>query len=70
MANKLVLATAQTLMRIFQIVFLTPLFFLCPPGNLLEAESCHGEQLQEEKESLLSKHLGDHHTPSAFCILF
>ncbi|XP_058035865.1 guanylate cyclase soluble subunit beta-2-like [Ahaetulla prasina] len=39
-------------------------------GNLLEAESCHGEQSQEEKESLLSKHLGDNHTPSAFCILF
>ncbi|XP_060545049.1 guanylate cyclase soluble subunit beta-2-like [Pantherophis guttatus] len=39
-------------------------------GNLLEAESCHGEQSQEEKESLFSKHLGDNHTPSAFCILF
>ncbi|XP_013922052.1 PREDICTED: guanylate cyclase soluble subunit beta-2-like [Thamnophis sirtalis] len=39
-------------------------------GNLLETESCHGEQSQEEKESLLSKHLDDNQTPSAFCILF
>ncbi|XP_039177700.1 guanylate cyclase soluble subunit beta-2-like [Crotalus tigris] len=38
--------------------------------NLSEAESCHGEQSQEEKESLLSKHLSNNHTPSALCILF